>query len=364
MAINKQSEYVLEQFNLEENHFSELANLITTSFLADEAALEDGATIAFSEETFRTFFGAPSVDRRLFVKTILKETGDTVGFLGLINRTLRLNGDRYKFAVPTWLAVHPKHQRQGLASAMGYRMFEILKEHGYDGGFGMFEPEQHGIDTTKSVLRKAGISITKLVDMKQFVIRVFDADATASVVKVKWYEKLFFKLKEKIEAPNNPRVRLYKESDFEQFFTLLIELTNKNEVSIIPDKRDIEWILKRPNVICVVHEDEKGKIDGFIYGWQFNLAGFGKIEPYGWLETVHSYKMAPSDVKDLANFLCLEAKKRGWKGLQTPYIPYFDPKPLKRANFIFFSKKISLDIATFNDLKLPKKVNSIYFDWR
>jgi len=42
--------------------------------------------------------------------------------------------------------------------------------------------------------------------------------------------------------------------------------------------------------------------------------------------------MHPSEVKDMAKYICLQAKNRGWLGLQTPYIPYFDSKPPAENN--------------------------------
>ncbi|MHA1212866.1 MAG: GNAT family N-acetyltransferase, partial [Candidatus Heimdallarchaeota archaeon] len=156
-------EYIIEQFSLEEKHYKELSNLITDTFLADPAAQLDGASVIFNEEIFRTFFGSPSVDRELFVRTKIKATGEIIGFLGLIPRKLKIKDKIYKFAVPSWLSVHPKHQRKGIGSAMGYHMLESLKARGYDGAFGIFEPEQHGLDTYKSVVRKVNISIKRLV---------------------------------------------------------------------------------------------------------------------------------------------------------------------------------------------------------
>ena len=55
--------YLIEQFTIEEENFTELAKLITQAFLNDENALKEGATIAFSEETFKTIYGAPSMQQ-------------------------------------------------------------------------------------------------------------------------------------------------------------------------------------------------------------------------------------------------------------------------------------------------------------
>ena len=364
MAESTFDDYVIEQFTLEEKHFKELADLITKSFLNDEAAQQEGATIMFSEETFRTFFGPPSIDRELFIRAIDKSTNELVGFLGIIPRKLRIEDITYHFVVPAWLAVHPKHQRKGLATELGYNLFKIFKDKGYDGAFGLFEPSQHGLDTSKAVMRRANIPIHKIVKIEKFMVRVFDADAIAEVIKLRWFEKLFFKLKTKIRSVNNSNIRLYKSEDYDQIVKLVAELTARNQVSIIPNPDDLKWVLNRPNVLCIVHENDNKEIDGFIYSWEFLFAGFGNAHPFGWLETIHTYNLHRKQIKDMAILLCIKAKELGWKGLQTPYIPYFNPKPFKKANFIFFGQKMSLDLAPFKDVKLPEKIDSFYFDWR
>ena len=67
---------------------------------------------------------------------------------------------------------------------------------------------------------------------------------------------------------------------------------------------------------------------------------------------------------DLARQLCIEAKARGWVGLQTPFIPYFDPKPFFGARFVPFPKKLLVAAMPLTNVPLPKRVKSFYFDWR
>ncbi|MHA1442718.1 MAG: hypothetical protein ACTSPK_12785, partial [Candidatus Heimdallarchaeota archaeon] len=76
------SEYLIEQFAIEKENIDDIAKLITQAFLSDETAMQEGATVAFSEETFNTMYGAPSADKELFIRAIHKPTGKIVGFLG------------------------------------------------------------------------------------------------------------------------------------------------------------------------------------------------------------------------------------------------------------------------------------------
>jgi len=59
-----------------------------------------------------------------------------------------------------------------------------------------------------------------------------------------------------------------------------------------------------------------------------------------------------------------EAIKLGWKGLQTPYIPYFNAKPFIKANFIFFAKKVGIDLFNWSNIPIPEKIDSMFFYWR
>lgn len=361
---NNNSDYIIERFTLDDPYGKDIIELISSSFIRDETAQKEGASVIFTEQTFNIMYGSPSANRELFVRAIHKPTNEMVGFLGSIPRNLSIEGTIYKFAVPSWLCVHWQHQRKGLANAMGKKMLESAILMGYDGGFAVHEPEQHGMDTSYSVVRDTGIKVQRLITMKEFIIRVFDIEATASVVKLKWYEKLFFKTKTKIKPVNNPKVRLFKPTDSEQIYKLIQDLVKRNQIAIVQTFEDIDWMLNHPIVSCVVHENQEGIVDGFIVAWEFLLAGFGIKIPFGWLDTVHTYKMNESDVEDLANFLNKTGVDRGWKGMQTPYIPYFEAKPFKKANFFYFPKKMHLDLFNFTDVPIPDKIDSFYFDWR
>jgi len=358
------SEYKIEQFTIEKENFKELSKLITQAFLNDETALEEGATVAFSEETFNTMYGAPSIDKDLFIRAIHKPSGQIVGFLGAIPRNLSINEKIYKFGIPSWLCVHSQHQRKGLARGMGKKLFEIGQKKGYDGGFSFHEPEQHGIDVSTSVSRDLNIPMQRVVTLTHFVIKAFDVDKVATVVRLKWYEKLVFKLFQKFKTITSEHIRTFQEKDIPDMFEIIQEQVKRNQVSIVPELEDLKWMLKNPNVNCVVHEDNDGRVKGFMLAWGFYLAGMGNKIPYGWLDMVHIHRLNTKEASDLANYLCQTSEELGWYGLQTPYIPYFDMKPLKKAKFFFFGNKINLDLFNMKNVPIPEKVESFYFDWR
>ena len=118
-------------------------------------------------------------------------------------------------------------------------------------------------------------------------------------------------------------------------------------------------------LLVVVHEDAAGTVDGFMTAWRMELAGYGNKEPFGWMDIIHTYNLSVPEATDLANFLCASAKAIGWQGLQTPFIPYFDPTPFKKAKFIFYPKRLWVNIYPLNPtIELPDHVDSFYFDWR
>lgn len=358
------SDYVIEQFTIEKENFDELAKLITQAFLSDLTAVKEGASVAFSEETFNTMYGAPSIDKDLFIRTIHKPTGQIVGFLGGIPRNLSIMGKIYKFAVPSWLSVHSDHQRNGLAKGMGKKLFEVGKKLDYDGGFSFHEPDQHGIDVSSAVARDMKIPFQRVITLTKFVIKSFNVNETAKVVRLRWYEKLVFKMFQKYKMINSDRIRKFQEKDIEDMFDIIQEQVKKNDMSIVPEKEDLKWMLSNPGVNCVVHIDENGKVNGFMLAWEFILAGMGNRLPFGWLDMVHIHRLNTKEAGNLGNYLCQTSEELGWGGLQTPYIPYFDMKPLKSAKFFFFGKKINLDLFNMKNVPLPEKVESFYFDWR
>ena len=358
------SDYIIERFTLDDPYGKEIIDLISGSFIRDETAQKDGASVIFTEQTFNIMYGSPSTNQELFIRAIHKPTNQMVGFLGSIPRNLSIEGTIYKFIVPSWLCVHWEHQRKGLAKAMGKKMLEEGVKMGYDGGFAIHEPEQHGVDTSYAVARETGTKINRLVTMKEFIIRVFDIEATASVVRLRWFEKLFFRTKLKIKEVKNPKIRLFKPTDSKQIYQLIQDLVNKSQIAIVQSFEEVDWMLNHQNVSCVVHENDDGIVDGFIVAWEFLVAGFGNKVPFGWLDTVHTYNLEQSDVEDLANFLSKTGVERGWKGMQTPYIPYFKAKPFKKANFFYFPKKMHLDLFNLADIPIPEKIDTFYFDWR
>jgi len=359
-----ETEYVIEQFTLKDKDFGDFANLITSAFLADGAAQEEGATIVFNENTFRMMFGAPSVDRNLFVKATYKKTNEIVGFLGAIPRELKVVDKKYKFVIPSWLCVHSDHQRNGLATALGEKLFSLCIEAKYQGCFSLFEPKQHGKDVSRIVAENKNITIKRIISTDKFVIRVIDAEKISQVVKIKWFEKLVFKILQKIPNVKSKHVRFHNDSDADRMFDLLMEHVERNQLSIVPNKKDFLWVLGQPNINCTVYTDSNDEVKGFILAWEFNLAGFGLHYPCGWLDMVHIHGLTSKESKKLAHFLSDTSKKRGWIALQTPYIPYFDPKPLKKAKFIFFPQTLSLDMMLVEEIDIPEKVESFYFDWR
>ena len=359
-----QDEYIIEQFTIEKEKFEEFSKLITTVFFNDPIALTEGASIAFSEETFNIMFGAPSIDKDLFMRAIHKPTGKLVGFLGAIPRNLSIKGNIYKFCIPSWLCVHSQHQKKGIATRLGKKLFEEGLAKGYDGGFSLHEPEQHGIDVSTAVSRDQEFPLQRVITLTKFVIKAFDVEKVATVVKLRWYEKLVFKLYQKFKTINSNQIRKYEEGDIQDMFDIIQEQVKRNQLSIVPELDDLKWMLKNPIVNCVVHENKEGKVEGFMLAWEFLLAGFGNKIPFGWLDMIHIHRLNTQEASDLANYLSQTSKERGWFGLQTPYIPYFEIKPLKKAKFFFFDKKINLDIFNLNNVPIPENVESFYFDWR
>ena len=128
---SENSEYIIEQFRLEENKFDELAKLITQAFLADETAIQEGASIAFSEQTFRTMYGAPSIDRDLFVRTIW--ICIHLGFTTKRNQ---------EFTMPRKILI-----------IIIYKIINALKEKGLEYEFMIFPDEGHGYFKSKNCMK-------------------------------------------------------------------------------------------------------------------------------------------------------------------------------------------------------------------
>jgi len=315
-------------------------------------------------EAFETIFGAPSTDKECFVKTVYKPTNEVVGFIGLVPRTIDIEGKEYKFGIINLLCVHPDHRKKGLAKRMGTKLFEIGKKLGYEGGFAYYQPEHYGKDTSTSVTRAEKIPVTRVATFSKFIVRIFDAKKTAKTIKLKWYEYLVFKLLQSVPKVKNPRIRKYKSEDLDDISEIMKDFVERNQVSIVPQYEDLKWFLNQPNVSCVVHEDENGKVDGLMWAWEFKVGGFGHSTPFGWLDLVHIHRLSKKDATDLCKYLCETSKERGWSGIQSPYIPYFDSGPLKKAKFFFFSMILHLDFLNLTDIPFPEKLESIYIEWR
>jgi hypothetical protein len=183
-------------------------------------------------------------------------------------------------------------------------------------------------------------------------------------MKLAKIEKFALRLLQKVPKVNNGRIRKGIPDDFERIYELLEDHKERNELSVVRDKEDFLWYLQQPGVNVVVCENTLGIVDGFIIAWKFQLAGFGNVVDFGWMDAVHIHRLPLKDAKDLCKFLSLMAVEMGWSGLQSPYIPYFDPKPFKRAKFIFYPKKMMISSLRYKTLPIPKKVKSFYFDWR
>jgi len=364
LTHNNSDEYIVEQFTIEREKFDEFAGLITEAFVNDENALKEGATVAFSRDTFEIMYGAPSVDKDLFIRAIHKPSGKIVGFLGSIPRTLSFKGKEYKFAIPSWLCVHSEHQRKGLAKRMGLKLWEMGLESDYHGGFSFHEPNQHGIDVSSSVSKEMNLPLQRIVTLDKFVIKAFDVNTVSTVVRLRWYEKLVFKFYQKVKIIDSKQIRVHQEKDIPELFEIIQEQVKRNDLSIVPELDDLKWMLKNPHVVCVVHEDSKGKVQGFMLAWEFLLAGMGNKIPYGWLDMVHIHRINVEEATNLANYLCQISKEKGWYGLQTPYIPYFDMKPLKKAKFFFFANEVNMDLFNLKGISIPEEIESFYFDWR
>ncbi len=362
--MSSDENYIVEQFTLKDSDISTLAKLLTGAFQEDEAPKKEGAVADLRDENFKLIFGAPSIDKETFVRARYKPTNEIVGFLGSIQKSLSIDGKIYKVSLPAWLSVHHEHRRKGLGTALGMKLFEVISKVGYDATVFFHDAGQHGKGASSAAARNLGLPMIELAMMNKFIVRGYDVDEAAKALKTNWIQKTYFKAKERIGKVKSNKVRLYKPDDIDKIFELSTELSKKNQISIMQVHEDLKWKLADPQVLCVVYEDENGEAKGFINAWEFLLSGFGNNVRFGWLDTIHTYNLTTQEVKDLANFLGHEATKRGWKGLQTPYIPYFDSKPFKKVNFIFFPKKVGLYLININNIPIPEKIESIYFEWR
>ena len=355
-------EYTIEQFDLTPEEEEKCLEIVKTTFLHHKQT--EGGTILFDEQTFKIMFGSPYQSKEYFVRAIHKESGQLVGFMGGIPRMVSVQGNIYKFGIPAWLAVHYEHQKKGIARALGMKMVEIGYSNGFHGGFVEFDMDDHGIDAFKSIFRNYDFETNTLLTMRKFIVRAFDVNKLSTVIKLKKIEKVALAFLQKVSKTKNPRVRKLHADDYERVYELLQDHVQRNEMAVLRDKDDFLWYLSQPGVNCVVHENAEGIVDGYILAWKFLLAGFGNAIPFGWLDLVHTHRLSIKEATDLCKYLCETSREMGWYGLQTPYIPYFDSKPFKRAKYIFYPKILSISTYNLKQITIPKKVKSFYFDWR
>ena len=360
--VFEDEEYLIEQFILDDKSEKEVLEVLRRSFI--NVYSDEGGTTEFTDTMFNILFKSPYIPRDHFVRTIHKPTGKVVGFVGAIPRTLYYNGKTYRTAFPSFIAVDPEHRRKRLAFRMAVKLVEMGKKLGYDGGIAFFEPEEHGISTGHAISREVGIPFVTISEIHKFLIRVFDVDEIARVTRLKWYEKIGLKLFQPLKRVKSDKVRLFKPEDGERIYSLLDDFKERTDMTFIRDREDFIWYLNQPGVKCVVHENEEGEIDGFITAFEFLLSGFGHSIKFGWIDVVHLYRLDRKEATELVKYFAQVAKDEGWVGLQTPFIPYFDPAPFKKANFVFFPKNLVVAMFPLSDVKIDTPVNSFYFDWR
>ena len=101
--MSPDDDYLVERFTLKDSDISTLAKLLTGAFQEDEAAKKEGAVADLKDENFKLLFGAPSIDKEIFIRAIYKPTNEIVGFLGSIHKSLSIDGKIYKVSLPAWL---------------------------------------------------------------------------------------------------------------------------------------------------------------------------------------------------------------------------------------------------------------------
>jgi len=376
------NEYSVEIFDLKKENFDSFAELITQAFLSDEAAQKEGTTVVFDTATFRRIFGSPYLENQLIIRVIHQASGAMVGFMGGLPRNLCLNEKKnnsrqskeVRVIVPSWAAVHPDHKRKGIGSLMATKFIEVASERGFSYSYAIFEPEQNGIDLGNATAeRNSAIESTKWFNINWFIIRIFDIPAVRKVMKLKFYERWIIRL---ISPPGTPslkplkngcKVRLFQPQDKAKIFELLDEYRSTKNAAIIKNREDFDWYMDQPGIICCVHEDNSGAVNGFVLAWEFSFAGFGEIIPFGWLDLINVDHLSKRSATNLIRYFNIQAKQKGWKGIQTPYIPYFPIRPFLGANFLTFPKKMIVQIFGLknSDLSFFKtSPDTCFLDWR
>ncbi len=376
------NEYRAEIIDLKKENPESFAELITQAFLSDELAQEEGTTVVFDAMTFRRLFGSPYLDDQLIIRVMHEPSGTMAGFMGGLPRTLCFNQknknsqqrEQVRVMVPSWAAVHPDHKRKGVGSLMVSKFIEEISARGYTCSYAIFEPGQNGIDLGKATAdRHSGVESIKWFDINWFIIRVFDIPAVRKVMKLKFYERWVIRLVSPPRTPspkpmkNGQGIRLFKPEDKQRIVELLDEYASSKDAAIIKNREDLTWYLDQPGIICCVHEDHTGKVNGFVLAWEFNFAGFGNTIPFGWLDLIHVDHLSGRSAADLIRFFNIQAKQAGWKGVQTPYIPYFPIKPFLGANYLTFPKKMIVQVFGLKNSDLSRfrtAPHTCFLDWR
>lgn len=377
-----ENEYRAEMIDLKNEDLETFAALITQAFLSDALAQKEGTTVLFDTVTFRRLFGSPYLKDQLIIKVVHAPSGTLAGFMGGLPRNLSFNAKKndllqrqqIRVMVPSWAAVHPDHKRKGVGSLMVAKFIEAVSARGYAFSYAIFEPGQNGIDLGKATAdRNTDVASIKWFDINWFIIRVFDIPAVRNVMKLKFYERWIIRLVSPPRTPapkpmkNGTKIRLFKPEDKQSIFALLDEYASSKNVAIIKNRKDLGWYLDQPGILCCVHEGPSGTVDGFILAWEFNFAGFGNSIPFGWLDLINIDHLNQRSAANLIRFFNIQAKQAGWKGVQTPYIPYFPVKPFLSANFLPFPKKMIVQVFGLKNADLscfgtaPK---TCFLDWR
>ena len=376
------NEYRVDIVDLNNEEIDSFAELITRAFLSDESAQKDGTTVIFDKTTFRRIFGSPHLEDQLIIKVMHQPSETMVGFMGGLPRNLCFNDDKInslqknhlRVMVPSWAAVHPDHKRKGIGSLMVSEFAKAVSELGYKYSYALFEPDQKGIDLGKAAAtRNSAIKSKTWFKINWFIIRVFDIPALRQVMKLKFYERWIIRL---ISPPrtilpkpmkNGSKIRLFRPEDKPEIFDLLDEYRSTKNAAIIKNREDLYWYMDQPGIICCVHEDNEGKVNGFVLAWEFNFAGFGNKISFGWLDLINIDHLSGRSAANLIRFFNIKAKEKNWKGIQTPHIPYFSITPFLRAQYLTFPKKMIVQVFGFKNSDLsPFRAtpDTCFLDWR
>lgn len=354
-------DYLVEQFTLDEKTLPDIVKLIDHAFSPQSRS----GVLSFDEETMNLVFNSPYTPRDAFVRVVFKPTGETVGFMGGVIRILGHKKVKYRFGAPGYLSVHNDHRQKGLAVKITMKLIEVAEKLKVDGAFLPFDRNEHGLDVYRHMIRDHGLSMQKIITIDDVLIRVWDVDTMVRIMKTSKLERFGLKMLEKLDKVSNPLIHLARPNDHEQIFRLMGDLVEKNDFAVIRIHDDFMWFMQQRGVICVVHENTSGEVDGFIIAWKMMLACSSGKAPFGWLDTVHLYNLSLKDSVDLCKYLCIAGKQAGWLGIQYPYIPYFNPLPFFLTKFILYPRYLVFYASFMRPLDFPKKVSKkFYLSWR